>query len=218
MSGGLSKAVDKGYGLRTHEMMTLVNGLIPVTMLDECVRLHRRVCPRQVLGLRMGLYAGEVLGLDLPNKDKRLFTFMETDGCGADGVSVSTGCTVGHRTMRIMDYGKIAATFVDTFTDVAVRIAPARMIREQAEFYAPDEKSRWHKQLLAYQVMPSWQLFNLTYVSLTLPLMDIISRSSRRVECDNCHEEIINQREICRGERILCRACADGGYYDIKDM
>jgi formylmethanofuran dehydrogenase subunit E len=43
----------------------------------------------------MGLYAGEILNLDLPQSDKRLYTIMETDGCASDGIAVATNCWVG---------------------------------------------------------------------------------------------------------------------------
>jgi formylmethanofuran dehydrogenase subunit E len=45
-----------------------------------------------------------------------LLTILETDGCAADGVSAATGCWVGRRTLRVEDFGKVAATFVDTQT------------------------------------------------------------------------------------------------------
>jgi formylmethanofuran dehydrogenase subunit E len=83
-------------------------------LLDRSAELHNHLCPRQVLGVRIGMYAGELLGLELPQTDKRLYTFVETDGCFADGVSVAAGCWLGRRTMRLMDYGKVAAVFVDT--------------------------------------------------------------------------------------------------------
>jgi formylmethanofuran dehydrogenase subunit E len=50
----------------------------------------------------------------LPQNDKRLFAFVETDGCFYDGVAVASGCWVGHRTLRLMDYRKVAVTIVDT--------------------------------------------------------------------------------------------------------
>src|SRR5688572_20541649 len=102
------------------------------TFLEQASALHNHLCPRQILGIRMGIYAAERLGLELPQTEKRLFTFVETDGCFADGVAVSTGCWLGHRTMRLMDYGKVAATFVDTQTDRAVRIWPHPTARQQA--------------------------------------------------------------------------------------
>ena len=74
-------------------------------LLAQSAEHHKHLCPRQVLGVRMGLYAGDLLGLDLPQTRKRLLTIMETDGCGADGVSVATNCWVGRRTMRILFSG-----------------------------------------------------------------------------------------------------------------
>jgi formylmethanofuran dehydrogenase subunit E len=65
-------------------------------------------------GVQMGRLAAELLGLDLPQSDKRLLTIVETDGCFTTGLSVATNCWVGRRTMRVEDYGKVAATFVDT--------------------------------------------------------------------------------------------------------
>ena len=83
--------------------------------------LHKHLCPRQVLGVRMGMHAAGLFTLKLPQSNKRLLTFVETDGCFSDGISVATGCTMGHRTMRLVDHGKIAATFVDTHTAKALR-------------------------------------------------------------------------------------------------
>ena len=33
---------------------------------------HHHLCPRQVLGVRIGAYAGELFGLDLPQSDSRV--------------------------------------------------------------------------------------------------------------------------------------------------
>ena len=99
-------------------------------LLKRSARDHDHLCPRQVLGVRMGVYAARLLELDLPQTDKRLFTFVETDGCFVDGISAATGCSVGHRTMRIMDFGKAAATFVDSESKHAIRIAPIIQARQ----------------------------------------------------------------------------------------
>ncbi|MEW5956125.1 MAG: FmdE family protein [Chloroflexota bacterium] len=73
-------------------------------LLQQSAALHHHLCPRQVLGVRIGLAGANALGLDAPRSDKRLLVLMETDGCGANGVSAATGCWVGRRTMRIFDY------------------------------------------------------------------------------------------------------------------
>ena len=77
-------------------------------LLRQSAELHRHLCPRQVLGVRMGLAAGQLLGLSLPQADKRLLTIVETDGCFTDGVAVAANCWVGRRTLRVLDYGKVA--------------------------------------------------------------------------------------------------------------
>lgn len=184
-------------------------------LLDESARRHQHLCPRQVLGARMGLLGAQWLGIELPNPDKRLLVIVETDGCFADGVSVATGCTVGARTLRVIDHGKVAATFVDTATGQAVRIIPNKESRALARQYAPQARSRWHAQLEAYQVMPDDELFVAQPVELTLSLEKLLSKPGRKAICDVCGEEIINEREVIRNGQVLCRACAGDGYWRI---
>lgn len=182
-------------------------------LLEKSAILHNHLCPRQVLGVRMGIYGAELLSLPYPQTNKRLYAIVETDGCFADGVASATGCTLGHRTMRLMDYGKVAASFVDTKTNKAVRIRPRLDVRQQAEFYANGCQSRWHTQLEAYQKMPVDILLEATPIDLTISMTDIISRPGIRVNCATCGEEIINEREVIRDNQIYCQACVGQGYY-----
>ncbi len=182
---------------------------------DQLLQLHDHICPRQVLGLRMGELAGEILGLRLPQTDKRLLVFVETDGCFADGVMVATGCSLGHRTMRLHDNGKVAATFVDTRAEscCAVRIWPHPLARQRTVEYVPAAQSRWHTQLAAYQIMPVDELLCASPVELTVSIRTIISRPGVRATCAACGEEIINERELVRAGTTLCRSCAGEGRY-----
>ncbi len=179
--------------------------------------MHKHLCPRQVLGVRMGLFAGELLGLEVPQTRKRLLTIMETDGCGADGVSVATNCWVGRRTMRIEDYGKMAATFVDTRTETAVRVYPHPQCRDVAPNYAPNAKNRWESYLIGYQIMPVTELLAYQLVQLRQPIGEIISKPNIRTLCVKCGEEIINQREVVKNGIVLCKGCAGNAYYIICD-
>ncbi len=186
------------------------------TLLASSLQLHHdHLCPRQVLGVRMGMYAGELFQLDLPQADKRLFALVETDGCMVDGISAATNCAVGHRTMRVMDYGKTAVTFVDTETEQAIRVSPQITARQRASAYAPDAPDRWHAQLAAYQMMPAHELLNAQSVVLTISLKAWISQHGLRVVCQQCGEDIINERQVQVAGRILCRACAQGAYYAV---
>jgi formylmethanofuran dehydrogenase subunit E len=183
------------------------------TFLKASSARHDHLCPRQVLGVRIGLAGATCLGLDIPRDDKRLLAILEMDGCFADGVEVATGCTVGHRTMRVEDYGKVAAVFVDVKTGLALRIAPALDCREKAFNYIPEEKRHYFVQLRAYQFMPDTELLTVTPVHLTTPVEWIINRPGIRVDCSICGEEIVNERETRQGDQVLCRACAGQAYY-----
>lgn len=186
-------------------------------LLDLSAALHQHLCPRQVLGVRMGLYAGRLLDLALPQQDKRLWAFVETDGCFADGVSVATGCRPGRRTLRLMDYGKVAATFVDTETERAVRIWPNPDARARAVRHFPDAPSAWQAQLEAYQIMPDTDLLNAAEVALNFSLRALISRPGVRVNCAVCGEEILNEREVWVDGRVCCRSCAGESYWRPHD-
>lgn len=179
---------------------------------------HQHLCPRQILGARIGLAGGAALGLALPRADKRLLIILETDGCFADGVEAATGCTVGHRTLRVADYGKVAATLIDTKTEQAIRIAPQLDVREKAYLYAPHEPRHYFAQLHAYQTMPDAALLTIQAVTLTTPVKAIVSRAGVRVNCAVCGEEIINERELLVGGRPLCQSCAGSGYYQVTAL
>ncbi len=180
--------------------------------LEKSSRHHSHLCPRQILGVRLGLCGMKALSFDAPPPKKRLLVIIETDGCFADGVTAATDCTVGHRTLRVEDYGKTAATFVDTQTGRAVRVAPALDIRQNACAYAPNEPRHYFAQMQAYQIMPDDEMFTVTEVTLMTPIEAIVSRPGVRVNCDVCGEEIMNEREVKQNGLTLCRPCAHGGY------
>jgi formylmethanofuran dehydrogenase subunit E len=186
-------------------------------LLEASSALHRHLCPRQVLGVRMGLLAGELLGLPVPQTDKRLFTIVETDGCAADGVAVATNCWVGRRTLRVEDLGKVAATFVDTATGQAVRVAPRPAARALARRLAPEARNKWEAQLYGYQRLPAAQLLVAQAVRLKTPIEQIISRPGLKALCERCGEEIMNEREVVQAGRVLCRTCAGAGYYLVDE-
>ena len=177
---------------------------------------HDHLCPRQVLGVRIGLAGLATLGLESPIGKSTALVIIESDGCFADGIEVATGAAIGHRTLRVNDFGKIAATFADVNTGRAIRISPALDIRERALLYAPDEPRRYFAQLQGYQVMPDAELLRVQEVLLNPTLDELISKPLARVNCDYCGEEIINEREVMVNGVVLCRTCANYSYYLIK--
>lgn len=183
-------------------------------LLDEVASRHSHLCPRQVIGVRMGMLAGDMFEIALPQIKKRILVIVESDGCFADSVAVSTGASIGHRTMRVEDFGKIAAVFVDTQTGKSIRIAPALDVRKRANKYAPvGESRRYFIQLHGYQIMPLSEMFFTEEVDLCIPVKEIVSRPGVRINCDACGEEIINERQVQHASTLLCRACAGQAYY-----
>jgi len=182
-------------------------------LLDASAARHSHLCPRQVLGVRIGLAGPARLELGAHCANKRLLVIAESDGCFVDGIEVATGCSVGHRTLRIEDYGKIAATFVDVKTGHAVRITPHLEARARARVYAPAERRHYFAQLEAYQVMPDDELLSIRTVRLAMPAEAIVSRAGVRINCAFCGEEIINEREVEVAGTTMCRACAGRAYY-----
>ena len=184
-------------------------------MLAEAGRLHGHLCPGQVLGVRMSILGCERLGIFEPKSSKRLIVFVETDRCGADAVQTVTGCTLGKRTLKFMDYGKLAATFVDTESGRAVRIAARESAREAAIAFAPDETDAHRAQLRAYKELPDKDLFTVQQVRVSLSEADLPGRPLHRVTCELCGEGVSDGRERAAGEQTRCRACADGAYYTL---
>ena len=190
--------------------------------MDESAARHQHLCPRQVLGIRIGLAGLRALGLidetyqpRFRNQGKRLLAIVETDGCGADGVAVATDCVVGRRTLRVFDFGKVAVTLVDTLSGRAVRVAPAHRARMLAAHYAPAAPEPWQSYLQAYQVMPDHELLQVQPVALNRSLAEILSKPGQRVVCQRCGEEIMNEREVLLDGEVLCRGCAGEAYYRL---
>jgi len=184
-------------------------------LLDLSSRDHSHLCPRQILGVRIGLAGMQALGFIAPPDKKQLLIITETDGCFVDGLSAATKCTVGHRSMRVEDYGKVAATFVDVKRGHAVRVAPVLDIRLRTYAYAPNETRHYFAQMQAYQIMPDEEMFTVTQVQLDKPIEAIVSRPGVRVNCDICGEEIMNEREVHKDGLTLCPACAGNPYYHL---
>lgn len=187
-------------------------------LLDESVKIHGHLCPGQVLGVKMSILGLSKIGIEEPKgKDRKsLIVFVEMDRCATDAVQSVTGCSLGHRTMKFMDYGKMAATFVNLKTGRAVRVIAKEDAREAAKKLFPDMENKYQAQIEAYKVMKDEELFDVMDVKVKLRHEDMPGRPLRRVKCEKCGEYVQDMREVYRDKRVLCRPCADGGYYTIE--
>lgn len=164
-------------------------------------------CPGVVLGTRLALLAGQELGLELPDRQKRLSVAVESDRCAADAIQAVTGCRVGKRTFRVIDHGKLAARFLDTATGRAIRVAARTGTRAIAEGRYPDMDGP-EAQLRAYIELPPETLFAVAPVAWEQNEFDLPGKPRRRVECASCGEEVIDGRDVPGPDGPLCRLCA----------
>ena len=105
------------------------------TLLEECERLHGHMCAGQLLGTRMALLGCRSIGIDDPRgADRRkLIVWVEIDRCMTDAISAVTGVRLGKRSLKYVDYGKVAATFLNTENKRAVRIVALEAARTLAD-------------------------------------------------------------------------------------
>lgn len=183
--------------------------------LELSASLHRRLCPRQVLGVRMARLACSLLGVDPALQRKKIFVYMENGQCVADGVMAVTRASPTNQLMQLLPYGKMAGTFVHLDTSQAVRVREHPHCRETALASLPDAPSAWKAHLEAYQFMPDDLLLVWQPVKLLLATPKL--RGKYSVTCDRCGDRVHEHTEIVCKEQVLCKACAHGAYYEINE-
>jgi len=188
-------------------------------LLHESVRIHGHLCAGQVLGVRMSMLGLREIGISDPKGTDRksLIVYVEMDRCATDAVQSVTGCSLGHRTMKFMDYGKMAATFLNTKTGKAMRLVAREDSRDKAKERFPESENKYAGQLEAYKVMSDEELFDAMEVVVKVRPEDLPGRPMRRVQCDSCGEHVQDMREVYQDGKVLCVACAGGGYYTAVD-
>jgi formylmethanofuran dehydrogenase subunit E len=184
--------------------------------LKDAETAHGHLCAGQVLGVRMAMLGLRKLGLEDPEgaDRKRIVTFVEIDRCATDAVMVVTGCRLGKRALKFRDWGKVAATFVNVETGKAVRVSAKESSKSLARNMHPEIADRNQQQMLSYRQMSDDELFQTQAVHVELPPEEFPGYKGDRVVCDRCGEGINFRREVRRGGKVLCRACAGERYYE----
>lgn len=174
-------------------------------LLTDAVAFHGHLCPGQVLGVRMVIEGCLALGIDEPKTmGKSLVVVVEIDRCATDAIQSVTGCSLGKRTLRFLDYGKMAATFVSVAARQAVRVVARDDARGRAGEYAPGVTDPREAQLLAYRMMPAVELLS-ARPAVVLP--EWLDRRRVRVFCQFCEEGVSYGREVVSDGLTLCRPC-----------
>ncbi len=185
-------------------------------LLDSSAATHGHLCPGQVVGVRMAMLGCRLIGLTEPTRReqiKKLIVFVEMDRCTADAVAHVTGVKLGRRSLKFMDYGIMAATFVNLESGKAYRVLSTEESRSLAAMYAPEIENKSARQLAAYHRMPDSVLFRVQKVRVTLDACDMPGPTKSKVACSRCGQIIRDCREVIQKGRVLCKPCADGCYF-----
>ena len=194
-------------------------------LLLDAERAHGHLCAGQILGVRMALLALKRLNIHQPRKKtlpngelnpdrKRPVVFVEIDRCATDAIGVVTGARVGKRALKLRDWGKMAATFVDLEAKLGgddykgLRVVALESSKNRARELYP-EISKNEQQMRAYRELPDAELFSEQWVRVALPANEFPGFKGERVVCARCGEGVNFDRfaEIA-GER-LCLPCSE---------
>lgn len=185
-------------------------------LLAQHERVHGHLCPGTLLALRMAVLGCALVGLEDPRGAHRnnLFVWVEIDRWLADAVQVVTGARLGKRTLKFLDYGKLAATFLNRETGKAVRIVALESSRRLADLRHSEIEDKYERQMRTYREAAEEELFAVTDVEVQLRAKDLPGHPRSRVICHKCGEGVNDGREISLPDRItLCRPCVYGTYY-----
>jgi formylmethanofuran dehydrogenase subunit E len=186
------------------------------TLLKGSAKAHGHLCPGQVVGVRMAMLGCSLIGLDEPRtlpQIKRLIIYVEIDRCATDAISFVTGVKLGRRSLKFVDNGIMAATFVNLDTQKAFRITSTEESRDLVTKYAPEVQDKKLQQLEAYKKMNLNELFTIEEVFVDVPASDYPGPTRFKAVCAKCKTIVRDKREVLKNDEILCRNCAFGSYY-----
>lgn len=192
------------------------------TLLQSSAEAHGHLCPGQVVGVRMAMLGCRLIGLDNPTSReqiKKFIVYVEMDRCAADALSHVTGVKLGRRSLKFMDYGIMAATFVHLQSEAAYRIVSTEEARDLAPVYAPEVAGKYPQQLEAYKRMPDSVLFRVQQVRVAVNELDLPGPTRHKTACTRCGQVVRDGREVLVDGEPCCAPCAHGGYFEfIRDV
>lgn len=187
------------------------------TLLEESTRVHGHMCPGQVLGVRMSMLGLQCIGVDDPKgKDRKiLYVLVEIDRCATDAIQSVTGCSLGKRSLYWLDFGIMAATFVNLESGKTVRVTALEASRELSKQYCAHIVDKHARQLEAYKIMPHKELFKVESVTVKIPKENLPGKPSRKIQCELCDDWVQDNRDVEQDGKTLCRSCAGDRYYSV---
>ncbi len=195
-------------------------------LLQRVAELRGHLCAGLSLGLKMVQLGLKLLNMPEADREKNLVVFVENDKCPADAIQIATGCSAGSRKLKILYYGKSAATFVDGRTGKGYRVTEKKDLMARAldlavkdNIIKADEKveefSKLERKIRmnAFMKLPPEELLDYYAVKVNWDSPLLPSKTEPHRYCSQCGEEIMSGLGVVQGDKILCRSCFKGPYY-----
>ena len=185
-------------------------------IVNLAIDLHGHLAPGIALGLRMSELT--LSRMNTKKGDKYLVGISETARCLADAMQAATGCTLGHGSAFVEDYGKLALTLGDVRTKKGVRVA----LKDKANNHSP-LMNKWMMRLgklsheeeeeLGMQLLDmDEKYFLIQYVEIN---RDQDFEKSGIVTCSICGELIPQVLTAIKNNLVYCNACCGKAYYKL---
>ncbi|MBC3886826.1 formylmethanofuran dehydrogenase [Acetobacterium paludosum] len=171
--------------------------------LKKAQKFHGHLCSGIILGVRIARAGLNYLGIEDPSKNKDFIVYVEIDRCLTDAVQSVTGCSLGKRRLKWIDYGKMGACFIDMNTQKGIRI-----VVNAKKNPSPDQDA-----LSFWGQFTDEQLFKFELVAVNIKKEDLPGKPTNSAMCEICHEKVMDGRVIIKDGKVLCEACANGAYY-----
>jgi len=189
---------------------------------NECLEVakefHGDACAGIKIGSRIAILGLEAIGITDPKgADRKDFmVYVESDRCASDAILAITGCHPGKRTLKVFNYGKMAATFVNLKTGKAVRVSSKN---REGDVVTTREMIERESHGDDYLMLPDEELLEVKDVVVNIPEGELPGKPARIVTCASCGERVMDMRDVNIDGKYYCIPCAyrEQRYYSDKN-
>lgn len=181
-------------------------------LLTEAGKFHGEICGGVVMGTKMAIYGMELLGMEPGVKNKKLIVFTEINRCPHDGIQSVTKTSVGKRSIKPMNIGKTAATFINQETGIGYRLADSEKNKQLKE------KGTYKEETIEERIerianTPAEELYTAQKVRVDIDPLELPGKPLDTAVCASCGEGVTDGKHIQLGGKTYCKSCAKGSYY-----
>jgi formylmethanofuran dehydrogenase subunit E len=191
-------------------------------LINKAQKLHGEICPGVIMGTRMSMAAMKELNMNPLEPNENLIVCVEVDRCMPDAIQALTGCTVGRRTLKCLDYGKFVATFTDMETGRRIRVSArddkikslpglwtwfenvSKLAKEKNIPKIMEEKKSGIKKL---SKMSDDELLLIEELDVEIPVITGLPKDI--TTCSICGEHVMDGKEFKINNKVVCRSCAN---------